>query len=373
MSEKIKLIFFHPYSYIGGADNSLRRLIENLDHKLFSITFLSLNNSYLKKILINKVTFITLRAKRTFHSIPELKNIIRKYEDSGKYKKVILISNQNFANIIASFSIPRNSNVKTIFIDRNHLDELSFYKSFKDKIKKKILKLLIKLRYYKADLVVGICKKLSEDLSKHINKKVTTIYSPSFDKNIIVKSNKKIKLSKKFKYILNVSRFSKRKDHVTTLKAFKIVKNKQKNIKLILIGYGPELMRIKSIAKDLKIKKDIIIINKTYNPYPYMKKSDLLILTSVYEGFPNVLVESLTIGTPVISTNANAGASEIVLNGKGGELIKIGDYNKLAKKIINHFNSPKKLLKKTKIAKKNLFRFETKRHSKIYTNLFKKI
>ena len=30
MTGKIKLIFFHPYSYIGGADNSLRRLIENL-------------------------------------------------------------------------------------------------------------------------------------------------------------------------------------------------------------------------------------------------------------------------------------------------------------------------------------------------------
>ena len=146
---------------------------------------------------------------------------------------------------------------------------------------------------------------------------------------------------------VNVSRFSKRKDHTTTLKAFKIVSNKLKNIKLILIGYGPELQKVKLFAKELKIFKDIIIINKTYNPYPYMKKSHLLILTSIYEGFPNVLVESLTIGTPVISTNANAGASEILLNGKGGELIKIGDYKNLGKKIINHFNSPKKLIKKT--------------------------
>ena len=373
MTGKIKLIFFHPYSYIGGADNSLRRLIENLDDKIFSITFLSLNNSYLRKVLSKKVNFITLKAKRTFHSIPELKNIIKNYENSGKYKKIIFISNQNFANIIASFSIPNNSNVKIIFIDRNHLDELSFYKSFKDKFKKKLLKLLIKFRYYKADLVVGICKKLSEDLSNYINRKVTTIYSPSFDRNIISKSNKKIKLSKKFKYILNVSRFSKRKDHTTTLKAFEIAKTKLNNIKLILIGYGPELANVKLLAKELKIHNDIIIINKTYNPYPYMKKSDLLVLTSIYEGFPNVLVESLTIGTPVISTNANAGASEIVLNGKGGELIDIGDYNNLAKKIVNHFNSPKKLLKKTKIAQNNLFRFETKRHSKIYTNLFKKI
>ena len=76
MSGKIKLIFFHPYSYLGGADNSLRRLIENLDNKTFSITFLSLNNSYLRKILSRKVRFITLKANRTFHTIPELKGII---------------------------------------------------------------------------------------------------------------------------------------------------------------------------------------------------------------------------------------------------------------------------------------------------------
>ena len=114
MSSKIKLIFFHPYSYIGGADNSLRRLIENLDNNLFSITFLSLNNSYLRKILSKKVTFITLKAKRTFHSIPELKSIIKKYEDNKAYKKVILISNQNFANIVVSFSVSDKHAINTI-------------------------------------------------------------------------------------------------------------------------------------------------------------------------------------------------------------------------------------------------------------------
>ena len=55
MHKKIKLIFFHPYSYLGGADNSLRRLIENLDLNKFSITFISLNKSYLKNILINNI------------------------------------------------------------------------------------------------------------------------------------------------------------------------------------------------------------------------------------------------------------------------------------------------------------------------------
>ena len=36
MQKKIKLIFFHPFSNIGGADNSLKRLIERLDLKKYS-------------------------------------------------------------------------------------------------------------------------------------------------------------------------------------------------------------------------------------------------------------------------------------------------------------------------------------------------
>ena len=148
---------------------------------------------------------------------------------------------------------------------------------------------------------------------------------------------------------------------------------KYDKIKLILIGYGEERKNIIKLAKHLNIYDKILIIKKTDNPYSYIRKSKLLILTSLYEGFPNILVESLTIGTPVISTNMNSGASEILLNGKGGDLVKLGDYVNLSKKIISFFNSPKKLLRKKNIAKKKLYRFNTITHSKIYSKIFQKI
>ena len=53
--KKIKLIFFHPYSYLGGADNSLLRLIQKLDLNEFSVnenTFNPLKNIYLLIIKI---------------------------------------------------------------------------------------------------------------------------------------------------------------------------------------------------------------------------------------------------------------------------------------------------------------------------------
>ena len=103
MKKKIKLIFFHPYSYLGGADNSLQRLIKKLDLSKFSITFVSLNNSYLKKNLSKKINFKSLKVSRAIFAIPKLRKIIHS-SNNNQFKKIIIISNQNFANIISYFS-----------------------------------------------------------------------------------------------------------------------------------------------------------------------------------------------------------------------------------------------------------------------------
>ena len=49
----------------------------------------------------------------------------------------------------------------------------------------------MKYTYKKADLVIGISKKLSYDLSQFIGKKVQTIYSPGYDKEILNLAKKK--------------------------------------------------------------------------------------------------------------------------------------------------------------------------------------
>ena len=86
----------------------------------------------------------------------------------------------------------------------------------------------MKIIYPKANQVIGVSNKLSKDLRIFVNTNVKTVYSPSFDKDIIKQSKRPIKLNKIFKYLINVSRFSKRKDHHNDLKAFKIVAKKYK-------------------------------------------------------------------------------------------------------------------------------------------------
>ena len=371
--KKIKLIIYHPYSHIGGADNSLKKLLQNLNMKKFSITFISLNKSILRKDLKHKIEFIGLNCRRAIFSIFKLRSIVKNYKNSQNFSKIIVFSNQNFANIVSFISLFKIKNIKKIFIDRNHLDELDYSVDFSQRIKNIVIKIFIKLFYQHADLVIGISKKLSADLSKFCSSKVKTIYSPAYDLSIFKKASKKIKIENKFDYVINVSRFTKRKDHYTTLCGFKLATQKIKKLRLILIGYGPEYKNIKNLIKKLKIEKKVIIFNKKDNVYPYIKKSNLLILTSKYEGMGNVLVEAIALNTPVISSNCNSGPSEILLNGKGGDLFKVSDHRELSIKIINYFKNKKVLLKKLKYAQKKLYRFELNRHIKIYTKIFNNI
>ena len=57
-------------------------------------------------------------------------------------------------------------------------------------------------------------------------------------------------------------------------------------------------------------------------------------MSSKYEGFGNVLVEAAMFKINVISSNCNSGPKEILLNGKGGQLFKVGDHIELSNKII---------------------------------------
>ena len=89
-------------------------------------------------------------------------------------------------------------------------------------------------------------------------------------------------------------------------------------------------------------------------------KSDLFILSSKYEGSPNVLLEAIFLKKFVISSNCPTGPKEILDNGKGGELFKVGDYSMLSKKIKFFIKNKKNLNSKKIHAFKRLKRFDYK-------------
>ena len=124
--------------------------------------------------------------------------------------------------------------------------------------------------------------------------------------------------------------------------------------------------------KENSLEKRIKLINYNRNPFKFIKKSEIFILSSLYEGLPNVLLEAISLNKFIISSDCPTGPREILLNGKGGFLFKVGDYNDLAQKIINYYFNKKKLNKKKVFAYKKLKRFDYNNSLKKYLFLINK-
>ena len=366
--KKIDLIIFHPYSMIGGADKSLSRLINNLNHKKYNITFITLNKPQIKKYLKKKINIIILNKRKTIFSILKIRQILKKFLKEND--KIIFFSNQNFANIL-SFAIKyKLRNIKHIIVERNHIDELNYYSGIADFFKKKIIKILIKLLYNKSDIVIGNCKKLSNDLSRYSGVKVRTIYNPAFDNEIYKLSKKNIVFKKnKIKNIINVGRLELQKDQMTLIKAVE----KIDNVSLTIIGYGSLYNVMSKYIKENGLSRKIKILNNITNPYPYIKKADLFVLTSLFEGFPNVLAEAIMLRIPIISSNCNSGPAEILLQKKGPQIYKKGNYIELEKKIKDFLLEPKIILSKRDFLFDKLKRFNKGKIVKEYDDLFTKL
>ena len=95
-------------------------------------------------------------------------------------------------------------------------------------------------------------------------------------------------------------------------------------------------------------------------------------MSSKFEGLPNVLIESQYLEKYIISTNCPTGPKEILLNGKLGDLVKVGDYNEIANKIIKFYKNKKRTKKIIKLGKKNLNRFDYENNCNEYLKVLMK-
>lgn len=96
-----------------------------------------------------------------------------------------------------------------------------------------------------------------------------------------------------------------------------------------IYGNGPAIVQCKNYIKD-NYSESINRFNWRgweANPWSNICNATALILTSRMEGMPMVLLEAISRGLPVLSSNCPTGPAEIVNTGINGYLYKMGDLN----------------------------------------------
>lgn len=128
--------------------------------------------------------------------------------------------------------------------------------------------------------------------------------------------------------ILTVGSFKDQKDHPLLLRAF--ARLARAAAKLMLLGQGENETMLRALALELGIADRVVFPGFHADPSPFYATADLFALSSDHEGLPTVLIEALSFGLPVVSTDCPFGPAEILENGRFGRLVPVGDAQALA-------------------------------------------
>ncbi|MEZ4779889.1 MAG: glycosyltransferase [Flavobacteriaceae bacterium] len=130
------------------------------------------------------------------------------------------------------------------------------------------------------------------------------------------------------KYILAYGRLvDEIKDYRFLLNAYKASELFLNEIFLVILGDGPDKELLESEIKLLQLEHFVHLLPFVKNPKSIIENAQFVTLTSKYEGFPMVLIESLSLGTPVVSLDIISGPNEIIQHEKNGLLVPERDIN----------------------------------------------
>jgi glycosyltransferase involved in cell wall biosynthesis len=139
--------------------------------------------------------------------------------------------------------------------------------------------------------------------------------------------------------LITAGRLVEQKDHATLLQALARVRE-HVPARLVILGAGPLHEKLVALSELLGLSDAVALPG--FDPYParWLREADLFVLASRFEGFGNVVVEALSCGVPVVSTDCPTGPAEILDGGRYGTLCRVGDAEGLATAIESALLTP---------------------------------
>lgn len=339
---------------LGGAEKLLLELIpaqKNLGLQV-ELLILDLRNEFFleayKKLGI-KIISAKVNNKKSPKNIYEIYKIVK----FGGYDIVHthLIHSQIWTSFVSR--ILKNK----IFITTEH-------STSNRRRKYKIFKILDKFIYSSYKKVIAISEATKDALINWIGiseKKVEVIFNGVSLKEYLEKPK-----MENHKKIVMISRFHPAKDHLTVVKALKIL---PEEYRLIFVGDGETRKIVEKEVENLKLKGRIKFLGFSKEISKILKNSDIAVQSSKFEGFGISALEAMASGTPVIVSDVE-GLANIV--GEAGLLFKVGDEKDLKDKILSLENL-EIYREKSKEGIKRSHKFSIEESAKNYMELYKRL
>lgn len=280
----------------------------------------------------SEVRIVDLQSRQLLTSLPALISYLRREQP------LTLLSALHYTNEVALWA-KRLSGVSTRVVVSEH-NMLSQKVKHATRMKGNLLPLAVRYFYPWADGIVAVSHGVAQDLARTANlplKRIQVIYNPVVTPDLLEQAKEPVDhpwfQPDEPPVILGVGKLEAQKDFPTLIRAFAEVR-RVKSARLAILGWGPDQSQLEALVRELHLEGEVALLGYAKNPYAYMARSAVFALSSAWEGLPTVLIESMAVGIPVVSTNCESGPTEILDGGKYGSLTPVGDTHALAAAIL---------------------------------------
>ncbi|MFZ8830681.1 MAG: glycosyltransferase [Thermodesulfobacteriaceae bacterium] len=313
----VKLYFLINSLAGGGAEKVAIILSEHLPISAFILLERDVKYKTDKPIF-----FLSNHSTKTSPIIKTLSILIYAYKLSDFIEKnslvVSFLERANFVNIISKLFKKHRAIISV------RMDQQTGHVGLR-----KLNKLLVRILYPETDLIIAVSHGVKQSL---INlgieeEKIKVIYNPYPIDEIRELAKEPLgSYEEIFKHpvLITAGRLTKQKGQWYLLRVFKALKEKHKDLKLVILGEGELKDYLVGLSKELRLKTyvwdkdelsesfDVYFLGFQKNPFKFMARSKLFVFPSLWEGFPNALVEAMACGVPVVSSDCRSGPREIL-------------------------------------------------------------
>ena len=128
---------------------------------------------------------------------------------------------------------------------------------------------------------------------------------------------------------ISVARLSAEKDFPSLLKAIAIAVRSVPDLKLKLVGDGPERQKLEQLTDELALREHVQFLGERKDVPELLSQAGFFVTASLTEGISLTLLEAMAVGLPVVATSVG-GNSEIVDPPHTGRLVPAADPEQLA-------------------------------------------
>ena len=318
-NSKINLLFIMPWMITGGADLFNLNLIKGLNKEKFTVTIITTepNKNVLRQEFERYANVYDLTSFLDQKYWLAFINYIIKKENIN----LILNSNSKMGYSILPYI--KSTHVDIPIIDYVHMEEWynrnGGYSRYSAMYESVIDKTLVCNENSRKILINHFGKSEDEVQTVYIGVDENKFNPEKYNKQKIWQ--KYLEKNEKKKMLSYICRISEQKRPLLLLQIIAKLKEKRQDFKVLVVGDGNLLNKMKERAKELNIYDDIVFTGSLKDTTEIYAISDLTINCSLKEGLALTAYESLSMGVPVISSDV--GGQKELITSDVGEIIPL--------------------------------------------------